>query len=157
MTRAWVRSGRHPFQIALLAVSAVSGLAGLLLPAPGPSGTITRAMGGGAPALYLSLTVAAGLGLTGAFWRSTDVRSLQVALQLERAGMPLLAGASGVYAFGALAASGMRALVAALLIGGIGIAALFRTRQITGDLREIRAFIDEQDDADDAAGTPPRR
>jgi hypothetical protein len=144
MMRSWVRSGRHPFQIALLAVSFVSGLAGLVLPGPAPSSGIDRALGDIAPWFYLALLLSAALGLTGAFWRARDVRALQVGMQIERAGMPLLTGASGCYAALVLTVSGGRALVAALLIGGIGLAALVRTRQITADLAYVKALIEEE-------------
>lgn len=149
MARASVRSGRHPFQVALLSVSLVSGLAGLVLTGPAPSAGVDKALGSISPWFYLALLVSASLGLLGGFWRSRDIRSLQVGLLIERAGMPLLAGAAGCYSALSLIASGGRALVAVLLIGGIAVAALVRTRQITRDLTYVRSLIDEHD-----SGTP---
>lgn len=150
MTRSWVRSGRHPFQVALLGVSLVSGLAGLILRGPAPSAGVDRALGAISPWFYAALFVSAALGLLGAFWRSRDIRGLQLGLQVERAGMPLLAGAAGCYSALSLIASGGRALVAVLLIGGIALAALVRTRQITSDLRYVRDLLDEHTDSSPA-------
>lgn len=144
MTRSWVRSGRHPFQVALLVVSLVSGAVGFILRQPGPSGGVERALGPLSPWFYLCLLVSASLCLTGAFWRSRDIRALQVGLHIERAGMPILAGSCGCYAALSFINTGVRALVAVLLIGGIALAALIRTRQITADLAYVRGLLDEQ-------------
>ena len=140
MITTWERAGRHPFQVALLAVSLASGLFGLLLPYP-TSTNVVRAFGALYPAFYAALTVAALLGLIGGFWRSTDARALQIGLQVERIGMMLLTGSAGAYAALTFVLSGVRALVAGLLIGGIALAAMVRARQITRGLARVRGWL----------------
>lgn len=141
MNRALVRSGRHPFQIVLLATCLVAGMAGLILPPAARTMSVELVFGDLAPLLYLALALASALSLLGAFWRGRDVRGLQVGLQLERAGMPVLAGAAAGYSGAVLASAGARGLIAAVLIGGIAVAALVRTRQITRDLVDVRDVV----------------
>ena len=140
-----LRRGRHPYQVSLLAMTLLSGISGLVAPPSQRSPVIEQAFGANASWLYLSLTVAAVLGLLGGFWPSKTAKSQQIGMQIERAGTPVFAGACLAYSVAVFSSSGLRAVFAGALIAGIALAAAIRTRQLTVDLRTIRAILDARE------------
>lgn len=141
MHRVSIRNGRSPFEFALVTVSATSGLLGLALK-PGPSASIIRAFGEGTPWFYLAMLVSAVTVMLGALWPRTSVRILSRGMRIERAGLLPLGGACLAYGAATLAMSGRSALIAAMLIGGIGVAAWVRARIITTDLSRLDELLD---------------
>jgi hypothetical protein len=133
--------------VVLLLMSVLSGLSGLISPPGQRSQVIEEAFGSGAIWLYLALVAGPLVGLVGGFWPNpqNDAKSLQIGMQIERAGMPVFAGACFAYSVAVFASSGLRAVIAGALIFGIGLAALLRTRQITVDLHVIRAILASAD------------
>jgi hypothetical protein len=85
--------------------------------------------------------VSAGIVLVGAVWPRPTIHRLTMGMQVERIGLFPLGGASLSYAVATLIGSGRPALLAAMLIGGIGVAAMVRARIITTDLRKLDRLI----------------
>lgn len=141
MQRVTIRNGRNPFEYALVAVSLAAGILGLALPTPGPSTAVARAFGDGAPWFYLALLTSAAIVITGTLWPRPSIHRLTMGMQIERIGLIPLGGTSLAYAAATLVQNGRAALVAALLIGGIGIAALVRARIVTTDLRHLDRLL----------------
>lgn len=139
-SRITIRTARSPYQFALVGVCGLAGLSGLILRAPGPSTGISRAFGDGAPWFYVAMLGSALLVLAGMLWRRGTSARFRTGLEIERIGQWPLAGCCFAYA-AALAASGLSALLAALLTGGIGVAALVRVRIITVDLGHVEELI----------------
>jgi hypothetical protein len=150
--RIVIRNGRSPFEFALVSVSAASGLLGLVLPNPGPSGSIARAFGDYAPVFYALQFAAALVVVLGAAWPRYSVRHLGLGMRIERAGLIPLGGASAAYAAANIVMTGRTAIIAALLIGGIAAAAWIRARIITSDLHKV----DELLELEPPSNAPPK-
>jgi hypothetical protein len=140
--RIAIRNGRSPFEFALVSVSAASGLLGLVLPNPGPSGSISRAFGDLAPTFYALQLVAALVVILGAAWPRYSVRHLGLGMRIERAGLIPLGGACASYAAANVIMTGRTATISALLIGGIAAAAWIRARIITSDLHRVDELLE---------------
>lgn len=128
--------GRDPFEVALVVVCLAVGVAGLVLPDP-PSRNFATVFGGAAVLVYLGFLVASTIALIGIFWPRDTVRRLQVGMLIERASMYPIAGLAGAYSISAVAEGGWAALVATLLVGGIAIACIARSRQISAALISV--------------------
>jgi hypothetical protein len=128
--------GRQPFEIALLAVAALSGATGLLIPGAG-SRTINELFPGTALIFHGVLLLAAlvsGAGL---------VLNPPTAPLVERVGMLILAGSFLAYGVGVFVSS-TASSTGGIVISGFGLAALARAVQITRDLRRLQQVLREQ-------------
>lgn len=141
MSRIVVTNSRNPFQLALLAVSAASGLVGLVLPDPGPSNNIAKVFGPWDGLFYTALFVSSLVVVLGSLWpRGTSDRFV-TGQKIERAGLMPLCATTTSYAVANLVIAGRTALVAALLVGGIALAAAARMYIITLDLHRVDELV----------------
>jgi len=140
--RIAIRNGRSPFEFALVSVSAASGLLGLTMPNPGPSGSIARAFGELTPAFYALQLVSAVVVILGAAWPRYSVRHLGLGMRIERAGLIPLGGVCASYAAANIVMTGRTAIISALLIGGIAAAAWIRAQIISNDLKRVDELLE---------------
>lgn len=132
-----VVTGRHPFEVAILAASAVCGLA-LALTDTSPR-SAAAAMPGLIEVLWQMFLVAGGtIGLVGVFWPGR----LLAQLGTEAVGVVLLGTATTMYSFALLAVVGMQGLAAASFVTAAASASWVRLWQIWRDLR--KAMIAER-------------
>ncbi len=137
-----VLAGRHrPHELLLLAWSALLG-ASYLVRVPAP-----RSLAAAVPH-WVVLLWAAGLvlsgavGLLGCLWRG----QAETGLGLERGAMLMSTAALTLIAVASLAANGDRALFGVGLMSAWAMANVARAMQITRDLRQIAAAIEERTD-----------
>ena len=125
-----VVTGRHPFEVAILAAAAVCGLA-LALTDTTPRSAAT-AMPGLVEVLWQVLLVAGGvIGLVGVFWPGR----IAAHLGTEAIGIVLLGTATTMYAIALFTVSGTQALAAGSFVTAAAIASWARLWQIGRDLR----------------------
>lgn len=151
--RVEIRNGRSPFEFALTSVCATSGLLGLTMPPPGPSANIVRTFGDhGAPWFYLAMLVSALIVLVGPWWPPrTCIRNLMMSLRIERIGLIPQGSCALAYGLANLLITGKPALIAGLLIGGIGAASWVRALIIARDLRKLQALLHLDESTNDPA------
>lgn len=140
-----LRSGRNPFEVALMIVCVAVGVVGLIVPGPGPSPTLAAVFGWASGLIYAGFLIAPSIALIGLAWPRDTVRRLQVGMSVERAALYPVSGMAAAYAGSAFASSGLRAVVAASLIGAIALACLLRARQITADLRSVAEVLPDRE------------
>jgi hypothetical protein len=129
-----IRSGRHPFQITLLAATFACGVAQLTVDARPRS--VTTSM----PILVQNLwewglLVVGIVGLLGTTWRGR----LSTGLGIELGAMFILGTSTGMYAIALFAVSGKAALTAGSFITAIAVASGWRAVEILSDLRDLAA------------------
>lgn len=124
-----VTTGRHPYQVAVIAGVTVAGFT--LLATGRPPRTMTDHMPHPLVLVWETALVAAGLAtLIAAFWRGT----LETSLAIEAGANLAVASLIGVFV-GVAATAG--AVATLLFTGGIAAAALARTAQVLRDLRRL--------------------
>ncbi|RKR90981.1 hypothetical protein BDK92_5365 [Micromonospora pisi] len=125
-------SGRHPFEVTLLAAAVVCGV-GLLLSDARPR-SVTVAMPLTVQATWeIGLIVGGVLGLVGVSWRG----QLSTGLGLELGAIVLFGTTTGMYAIALLAISGRSGLAAGTFVAAVSAASYWRTVQIVRDLRRL--------------------
>lgn len=144
----------NPFELFVLYLGLVAG-APLLLGAPAP-GSTAELLGPVFSRIWAWLLVAGCLlALTGAWWTWwrwvgrwwPRIRpTVSTSLLIEQVGLLAMGGASVIYAVGVVAASGDTGrYIPAGLVAGMGLAALWRFRQIR---RWVNATLQQKDAAD---------
>lgn len=152
MNRVTLRNGRNPFEFALVGVCAVTGLAGLLIPVPGPSKALLSTFGPvGAQWFYLLMMISSLIVLIGTFWQRKTVRQLAIGMRIEQIGLLPLGGACVSYGAAILMLNGVPAITSGMLTTGIGIACWARCRIVAIDIRRVDKLIK----LDVQATTPP--
>jgi hypothetical protein len=127
-----VTTGRHPFQVAVLAASLVVGLA--LIASDLQPRSVVAAMSGPIRLLWEFQLAAAGVvGLMGIYWPGR----LQVRLWIELCGVVVLGTATTMYALALYAVSGTAAIAAGAFVAALAVAAWWRVGQIIRDLRRM--------------------
>lgn len=127
-----VTTGRHPFEIAILAATVFVGLV-LAVTGRAPR-SAEETMGHAVLTLWMTLLSLAGLiALVGAWWRGR----IETGLRVEMAGVLLLAAGVSMYVIAVFTVSGWAALVAGGFVAAIAVGAWARAVQIGLDLRRI--------------------
>lgn len=130
-----LRSGRHPFQIYLLALCIVSAVP--LIFGRFTAGSIEETLPEWLVVSWgLMLFGGAAAGLIGSYWRGDYADGLTI----ERVGLAAVGSAAAVYSVVIVATGGIPRLLAAAIILGFGLCCLRRARDIG---RIIRAAIRE--------------
>ncbi len=130
-----VRSGRHPHEIALLVMSVVIGVLGLVFPggvSPAPQGTLPGRI---LYAFFIGLIIAGATSLFGA------LRDSLSGLLWERFGLSMLTCLYLAYAVAVLTYTGSRGLTTALFVGSMAVASLVRVVQIVRDIKTVKEMI----------------
>lgn len=128
-------ASRHPFEVYLLALSAVSGVP-LLFGEPN-SGTIDAELPREVVAAWGAMLIAGStLALVGLFWRGGRAAS---GLLMERTGLIGVGGASLVYAATALFSVGTDAAFSGCITAGFGAACFTQARRIGLRIRAVLA------------------
>ncbi|WP_326561357.1 hypothetical protein [Micromonospora sp. NBC_01796] len=127
-----IRSGRHPFQITLLAATLACGLAQLIVDVR------PRSVSTSMPILVQNvwewgLVVVGIAGLLGIAWRGR----LSTGLGIELGAMFVLGTTTGMYAFALFAVSGTAALTSSTFIAAIAVGSGWRAVEILSDLRDL--------------------
>jgi hypothetical protein len=129
-----VVTGRHPFEVAILAAAAVCGLA-LALTDTSPR-SAAAAMPGVVEVLWQVFLVGGGaIGLVGVFWPG----KLLAQLGTEAVGVVLLGTATTMYSVALFTIAGMQALAAGSFVTAAALASWTRLWQIWRDLRRAAA------------------
>lgn len=126
-----IPSGRQPFQVALVALALLSGIAGLLVPGSG-SRTIQELLPVYAQYWSLGLVVSSTTVLIGLVLQPI------MSLLVERAGLVMLAVLFLAYGGGVIFVGGLSRLTGGLIIIGFGVASAARVWQITRGLRTVK-------------------
>lgn len=128
-----ITSGRHPFEVTILAAALLCGIA--LMASNARPRSITESM----PSLVQSsweigLVGAGVIGLTGVLlWRG----QLAVCLGVELGGVMILGTVTSMYGIALFAVSGSQALAAGAFVVGVSLASWWRIAQIVRDLRRL--------------------
>ncbi|GLY21708.1 hypothetical protein [Micromonospora sp. NBRC 101691] len=131
-----VTTGRHPFEVAVLAAALLCGVA-LTITGLRPT-SVTTGMPGTVQAIWqFGLIAAGGVGLAGVWWRG----HLSVALGIELVGVATLGTVTTMYAIALYAVSGRQAIAAGAFVAGVAFAAWWRVAQIGVDLHRVTAAI----------------
>jgi hypothetical protein len=129
-----ITTGRHPFEVAVLAAAALCGAA-LIATGVSPR-SVAAAMPGLVQTLWqLGLLGGGVIGLVGAFWPG----KLAAQLGAEAVGVIFLGGATTMYTIALFAVSGSQALAAGAFVGAVAVASWTRVAQIADDLRRVAA------------------
>lgn len=138
-----VTSGRHPFEILMLVAAFIAGIAYILR--LGGRGVPEQLIPGSAVwAWYLCLAVGAGVALIGVYLPQTTIVGLFKSLIVERAGLLLLGASCALYEL-ALILFSTHTPGTLAVIGGFGLACLFRFGQAVRDIRRLAAEIGGHD------------
>jgi hypothetical protein len=132
-----LEASRHPFEVYMLVLAAISG-APLLFGKPN-SGSIEETL----PPLLVTawggmLVVGSLLALLGLYWRGRS----STALLMERAGLVGVGGAAVVYA-AALTTAGWRGAFAGCLTAGFGLACFAQAHRISQRIRAVIRQMNE--------------
>ena len=127
-----VPARRHPDQVLVAALLVVSGLP-ILFGGPRP-GSVSATLPEVLVYLWAGVLVLGGVLVVAA----ALVRSAELGLYLELAAHPPLAVMLWVFGASAVAVGGGKAIVAASIIGGIGLARTVRTVQVVRTLAKLR-------------------
>jgi hypothetical protein len=140
MHRSQQLSGRHPFEIFLLALSIISGLPVLLgkAPAPGSINAVVDPLA--ARAWSVALTCGSALALLGVGWRvPKDPTKVSITgLSLEQVGLVTVASAATFYAVVVVIAAGVSAAVPASIILAYAGSCWVRAWQLQGIIKGTR-------------------
>lgn len=129
-----VVTGRHPFEVAMLAAATVSGLA-LALTDTSPRSAATAMPGLVEVVWQVFLIAVGGIGLAGVFWPGR----LLAQLGTEAVGVVLLGTATTMYSVALFAVAGSQALAAGSFVTAAALASWVRLFQIWRDLRRAAA------------------
>lgn len=129
-----VTSGRHPFEVAVLAAAALCGAA-LITTGVSPR-SVAAAMPDIVQTLWQVGLLAGGtIGLVGAFWPG----KLAAQLGAEAVGVTCLGTATTMYTVALFAVTGSQALAAGSFVGAVAVASWTRIVQIASDLHKVAA------------------
>ncbi len=129
-----VVTGRHPFEVAILAAAAICGLA-LAVTDTSPRSAAT-AMPGLIQVMWQVLLIGGGvIGLVGVWWPGRILAQLGT----EMVGVLLLGTATSMYAVALFTVSGAQALAAGSFVTAAALASWSRVWQIVRDLRRTAA------------------
>lgn len=127
-------AGRHPFEIFMLLLAAVTSIPSLLGAAPEP-GSIEEALPGWASFSWqVALVIGSVMALVGIWWRERAT-----GLILEQLGLALVGVAGVIYAFSVWSVVGVAAAIPGGIILGFGIACIVRWRQIQRTINAVHA------------------
>jgi hypothetical protein len=118
-------SGRHPFELFLLALSFISGIPALLGAAPEPGSIESSLPAWAAVGWSVCLVGGSGLALIGIYWRQRAA-----GLILEQLGLAFVGVAALVYAVCIVSVIGATGVLSAGIVAAFGAACLVRWRQI---------------------------
>lgn len=131
-----LEASRHPFEVYLLVLAAVSGVP-LLLGKPN-SGSVQDALPPAMTALWgAMLVLGSTLALAGLYWRGRR----STGLLMERTGLIGVGGAALVYAC-ILLTTGWRGMFAACITGAFGLACITQARRISQRIHAVIQHID---------------
>ncbi len=126
-----ITTGRHPFQVAVVAACPVTATAVLV------SGELPPSLATALPGLgnvWLGILLAGGVtAQVGAYWRGR----LDTGLIIEAGGMCLLAAMLTVYVCALIWINGAAAVAPAAFMGGMSVAAWWRIMQLANDVRKV--------------------
>ncbi|GAB3139034.1 hypothetical protein GCM10027290_07460 [Micromonospora sonneratiae] len=146
MRTVQIISGRHPFEVTLLATSLACGIALLITDIRPPS--VVIAMPVVVQATWqVGLVVVGVAGLLGVTWPGHVLTGLGI----ELGALVLLGTTTAMYSIAIIAISGRSALVAGSFIGAVTVASLWRSAQLMLDLRRLI----EASQQDDIPVVPP--
>jgi hypothetical protein len=127
-----IASGRHPFQVAVMAASVFLGL--VLTITDRVPNSASQTMHQAVLTTWVAMLITGGgLALIGACWSS----AFRTALRIELAGVLMLAGGASMYAVAVLAVSGWAALIAGGYVTAIALGAWWRSYQLVRDVRRL--------------------
>lgn len=130
-----VRTGRQPYEVAVLAVSIATGIVGLAVP-EGISGAIDAEFNTFWSRTYwAAMVLFASITLVGIYRRRIE------GLLIERGGLTVLAALFGTYCYAAVATNGLAGIAASALPLSFVIASLARCYQIRDDLRLLTSYL----------------
>jgi hypothetical protein len=129
-----VTTGRHPFEVAVLAAAAACGLT-LMVSGVSPR-SVAAAMPEFVQVLWQVGLLAGGIiGLVGTFWPG----KLAAQLGAEAVGVMFLGSATTMYTIALFTVSGTQAIAAGAFVGAVALASWARAGQIARDLRKVAA------------------
>lgn len=127
-----IATGRHPYEVTILATVLAGGIA-LLLSGTRP-GSVTAAMPQLVQWFWLWGLVFAGVvGLIGVFWPGR----IDTSLAIEFTAVSALAAATTMYATALFAVSGQKAVGAAIFVIAVAVGSYWRAYQIPRDVRRL--------------------
>ncbi len=127
-----VTTGRHPFQVAIVAACPISG-AFILITGYSPR-SVQSSLPAGFVNVWLAALVVNGLiALVGAYWK----RPLPFGLRMECGGIIGIGAMTTVYSAAIAVQSGLDAIAAGSLVTGIAVACWWRVGQIVRDIRRV--------------------
>lgn len=130
-----VRTGRQPYEVAVLVMSVVLGIVGTFVP-EGISGAIDAEFNTFWSRTYwAALTLFATITLVGIHRRRVE------GLLIERGGLTVMAALFGTYVYAAVATNGLAGIAASALPLSFVIASLARCWQIRDDLRLLTSYL----------------
>ena len=134
-----VTSGRHPFEVAVLAASAVAGL--LLFATDTSPGSVREGMPGAVQTVWqVGLVVAGVVGLVGLWWQG---RRLDDGLAVETVGVGGLGTVCAMYTAALFVVSGTQAIAAGAFVAAVAAASWWRIGQIIKDMHRGVAAAEE--------------
>lgn len=127
-----ITTGRHPFQVAVIAACPVISAAILITGKSPPS--LAAALPAQYDEVWLAALAVGGVGaLTGAYWRG----ELDNGLLIEGSGVSAIGAMVTVYAAALLVVQGATAIGPATFLAAIGVACWWRAMQIARDVRKV--------------------
>ncbi len=138
-----IATGRHPYEVTILAMVLVGGIA--LLASGTRPGSVAAAMPSTVQACWLGGLVFAGVvGLVGVYWRG----QIETSLAIEFIAVSALAAVSTMYATALLAVSGQRAIAASIFVVAVAVGSYWRALQIWRDNRRLERAQEAKRTAD---------
>lgn len=130
-----VRTGRQPYEVAVLIVSIATGIVGVVLP-EGISGAIDSEFNTfWSRSYWAALVLFAGITLAGIFRRRIE------GLLIERGGLTVLSALYATYVYAAVATNGLAGIGASALPIAFTLASLARCWQIRNDLLLLTSYL----------------
>lgn len=134
-----ITSGRHPYEVVLLAAAPV--VAAILALTNTRPAVVDEAMPGPVRVVWMVLLALAGvIGLTGVFWPGTVTASLSI----EAIGVLVLGTAATMYTVGIVAYTGLPGAAAGGFVAAVGAGSWWRLSQIWRDLRTFDQAVKAQ-------------
>ncbi len=138
-----VATGRHPFEVMILAAAAVAGT--ILLTMQLSPRSVASALHPIVQTVWTyELLIGGIVGLVGVFWPG----NLYASLKVEATGLFVLAAAATMYTIALASVSGSQAITAGSFVGAIAVACWARVVQIAIDLRRATRAVKANTTAD---------
>jgi hypothetical protein len=147
-----VTTGRHPFQVAVLAASLIVGLT-LIVSDLQPRSVVAAMTSPVRLVWELQLTAAGVVSLMGIYWPGR----LQVRLWIEVCGVVVLGFATTMYTIALFAVQGSAAIAAGAFVAALAVAAWWRVGQVVRDLRRMARAAENGNTAEVALLVEERR